>query len=161
MLSVDFPALVQAQLDQWSGHPSFAWAGECGIFADQVWHAAQAAGLSVVIDGFSGSLVCDAHLPPLPGIGLDELTALGVAQGLDHAWLTFDGRHHDAAHPQGVPTPWGLRCVRQALVEMLAMVAPQRLDSLCEAHPFWAESKRLSDDFATIARERDPLFSMR
>ncbi|WP_126223517.1 hypothetical protein [Burkholderia ambifaria] len=147
--------IVQQCLAAWRGHKTYAWAGECGIFADWVYHEAKARGLGAGIDSFNDALDCDSMLAPLPGVSFDALDALGVLRMLNHVWITFEGRHYDAANPDGVDTPRDLRCVRQTMVEVLRQKAPRLLSELSAAHDWWRESEALTDDFLGMLPERE------
>lgn len=148
-------AIVGQCLAAWRGHTTYAWAGECGIFADWVYHEAKDRGLNVEVDSFNDALDCASTVSPLPGVSFDVLDALGVLRALNHVWITFDGRHYDAASPGGVDTPCDLRCVRQAMVEVLRQKAPQLLDELSAAHNWWRESEALTDDFLGMLSDRE------
>jgi hypothetical protein len=148
-------SIIRDCLSAWRGHKTYAWAGECGIFADYVYHEAKARGVHVEIDSFDDALDCDSPVAPLPGVSFEALTALGVLRGLNHVWVVSEGRHYDAAAPDGVDAPFELRCVRQALVEMLRMKDPQMLGALSAAHPWWRESEALTDEFIALLPERE------
>lgn len=148
-----FEAALREQIAAWQGHPTFAWAGECGIFAGYVWERCRDAGFDAPLDSFDNSIRCDSMLPDLAGVPRDELELLG--KGLNHVWLVWEGRHYDAAHPEGVSSPFELRCVRQALVETMQGLWPERLQKLCAEHPWWSESARLLAEFLALHDERE------
>jgi hypothetical protein len=148
-------AVVQQHVDAWRGHKSFAWAGECGIFADYVFNAAREKGLSVQVDSFNDDANCDSAILPPPGVTLERLREVGVLRNLNHVWVVMGGRHYDAAHPEGVDNPLDLRCARQALVEMLQERNPVLLFNLTQQHQWWRESEAMALEFCAIFNTRD------
>ncbi|KVP65639.1 hypothetical protein WJ96_04530 [Burkholderia ubonensis] len=147
--------VIRRCLADWRGHKTYAWAGECGIFADWVYHEAKSCGLTVELDSFNDALDCTSPLAPPPGVTFETLESLGVLRALNHVWIVVDGRHYDAASPDGEATPCDLRCVRQALVEMLRQSRPQLLGELSATHSWWQESEALTDEFLGLETERE------
>lgn len=148
-------AAIRECLAQWRGDKSFAWAGECGIFADYAFHEAQRHGVEPLLDSFDDGLTCADPVSAPPGISLVELEQLGVLQGLNHVWLVCDGRHFDAAHPEGVDNPAQLTSFKLGLVDMLQSVAPDKLKALRDAHGWWQEACQLDEDFQKVYAVRD------
>ena len=147
--------VVQKCVDDWLGHKSFAWAGECGIFADYVYNAACKKGLAVQVDSFNNEADCDSTVLSPPGVTLERLREVGVLHGLNHVWVVMGGRHYDAATPDGVDNPLDLRCARQVIVEMLQERNPVLLFNLTQRHPWWRESEALATEFGAIYSTRD------
>lgn len=147
--------VVHQCLAQWQGHKSFAWAGECGIFADQVYFTAKQQGLELQFDSFDNGLTCDSSVTAPPGTSLEELTLLGIANELNHVWLVHEGRHYDAAHPDGVANPADLTSFKLGLVYSLEQLAPQKLEDLCINHAWWQDARKLAHDFSLVHAVRD------
>lgn len=148
-------AIVQRCVDEWRGHKTYAWAGECGFFADRVYHLARSQGLHVGIDSFNDALDCNSPVTPPPGVTLDTLSELGVLRALNHVWIVHADRHYNAASPDGVDNPLNLRGVRQSLVEMLREKNPYLLSELSMKHAWWQESENLTDGFLAMLPERE------
>lgn len=146
---------IRLVLAEWHGHSSFAWAGECGTFADFAHGAAKQLGVNSDFDSFDNNMECDSPLPELVGLSKAEMTTMAIPENLNHAWLVLNGRHYDAASREGVETPWDLRCVRQTLVEVLTVAAPAKLQALQSEHAWWKESVQLMSEFEAMSAERD------
>jgi hypothetical protein len=144
---------IQACLSDWQGHPSYAWAGECGIFADYAYAEATSKGLIVKFDSFDNGLTCDSSVPAIPGVSYAELTELKVE--LNHVWLVHGERHYDAAHPEGVKDPSELLSFRIGLVLGLRRKSPNLLARLCEQQEWWRESAKKAQAFEAILQERE------
>jgi hypothetical protein len=139
--------IIEAMREGWVDQ-SLAWAGECGDFADVVWHAARLDGIAVEIAGVLGELQdngCE-YVAPV-GVTLENLRSWGVLSELNHAWLMCDGYHFDAATPRGVSTPFELRHFKQVAVEVLREKHPEVLSSLSATHQYWRDAERLTDEF--------------
>lgn len=145
-------AVIRQQLEQWQGHKSYAWAGECGFFADYAWRAALLEGLEVSVEGVSQGDDFAAACGCPPGLSASELGQLAISAS--HVWLQLDGQFFDAASPQGTSSILELRCIRQTLVEELQAKAPARLAQLLE-HPWWQESLRLLQEFLSWESDRE------
>ena len=150
---------IATQLALWQGHKSYAWAGECGFFADYVYHELKAKGVEARLDSFDNGLTSDGEVLAPPGITLDELGALHVFVGLNHVWLELDGKHFDAATPTGVDRPSDLRHFKQVMVEMMRKRDPVRLQQLLHDYTWWREAEALLMEFESWhqARETDYL----
>lgn len=153
-LSVVINAMT-ACLADWAGHKSYAWAGECGIFADHVYFEALRGGVEVAMDSFDNSEKCDSGIKPLPGISYEELESLGVLQELNHVWLVHAGRHFDAAHPTGVDDPTELNCFRIGVTDGLQRRSPLHLQRLIREYKWWQESANLLKAFESLATARE------
>jgi hypothetical protein len=142
------PIFLREIAAQWDpAEPWLSWAGECGDFFHWVWEEGKARGLAIEGDSFDCGLTCKTVLQSPPGISLDALKRLHITDHLNHVWIVQDGRHFDAATPDGVATPWDLRCVRQALLEVMRMEQPALAAALCRDDPWWQESAELLDAF--------------
>lgn len=149
------PALIERELEDpyWLDiEPMGAWAGECGTFADAVYHSAGACGIALEFAGAMNGEFDGWGPKDLPGISAVDLERLGVLRLLDHAWIRCGSRHYDAAHPQGVDHPFELRCIRQRLVEALAVLAPNVLNKLLD-NEWWSQSQDLLSDMLSTRAE--------
>lgn len=139
----------------WAGAPEpwLAWAGECGEFAHVVWETMRDKhGTNVEILNSIDHLTAGAAPP---GTTWEELVKLGVVADMWHVWVSLNGRHYDAAHPEGVAQPLELRAIRQGIVEAMEALAEQRLCRLMQAHPWWVESMRLSQELGEWIRSAE------
>jgi len=143
--------VIQAVAAGWNAdEPWLAWAGECGDFAHVVWEAMREQhGTEVETCNSIDHLTTAA---PPPGTTWEELAKLGVIADMWHVWVALDGRYYDAAHPEGVTQALELRAIRQGLVEAMEVLAEQRLCRLMQAHPWWVESMRLSEELGRSKR---------
>ncbi|MEX3983665.1 hypothetical protein AB4Y45_32305 [Paraburkholderia sp. EG287A] len=145
--------VVQQRVDHWRGHKSFAWAGECGIFADYVFHDARAKGLSAQLDSFDDDLDCWSRVTPPPGVTVPQLRELGLS--LNHVWVVLDSRHYDAASPAGVDNPLDLLCARLSFVEELRRKSPDLLRCLTRQFDWWRTAEASELEFQAIFKTRD------
>jgi len=145
--------IVQRRVDNWRGHKTFAWAGECGIFADYVFHEARAKGLAVQLDSFDDDLDCWSSVTTPPGVTIPQLRELGLS--LNHVWVVLDGRHYDAASPAGVANPLDLLCARLSFVEELRDRHPALLASLTSQFEWWQVAEAAEREYQAIFDTRD------
>ena len=151
-------AAVRTVLAAWRGHKSFAWAGECGIFADYVYHESKRHGVEPLIDAFDNKQNAFSPVKMPPGTSYEELDKLDAFKGLNHVWLVCDGRHYDASVPEGVDDPSELHSFRLGLVYRLQQVAPEALARLCAAEAWWREASALTVEFDKVHQERDAFY---
>lgn len=144
--------------EQWtdSGRAFSSWAGECGLFFHYVWETLRDQGFEVQSDSFDDGLTCATSLVDPPGLPLQQLIDLGVTEHLNHVWIVACGLHFDAAHPDGVASPWELRVVRQALLEAMQLKHAELARELCANDPWWAESQQLLTDFLLLVGDTLP-----
>lgn len=145
--------IVQQRVDSWRGHKTFAWAGECGIFADYVFYDARRKGLAPQIDSFDDDLDCWSGITPPPGVTIHQLRDLGIR--LNHVWIVLDSRHYDAASPTGVDNPLDLLCARLSLVEELRKRNPDLLRSLTFQFDWWRTAEAAESEFQSVFNFRD------
>lgn len=151
-------AAIETCLSHWRGHKSFAWAGDCGIFADHAYHEARNSGVEPAFDSFNDALDSISSVEMPPGTTRAELEKLAAFQGLNHVWLVHEGLHYDAASPQGVKDPSQLNSFRLCLVYRLRRTAPDTLSDLCASHDWWRVSAQLAAEFDKVYAERDAFY---
>lgn len=140
--------LIRATSASWNHEdPMLAWAGECGDFAHVVYYAAREQGIDLRVESFDDGLPDTCEFVAPPGMSLQQLGEYGVLPHLNHVWVIHEGRHYDAASPEGVDTPCRLRHFRQVAVEILRERYREKLAVLCDRHTYWRESVKLLDEF--------------
>lgn len=147
---------VQQTLDAWRGHKSFAWAGECGIFADYAFDKCREKGVEPDVHSFYESLDTESRFTSPPGIPLEMLKEWGVS--LNHVWLHLKGRFFDASAPNGVSSLIELPSIQIGIYHSMKEKQPEKLEGLVELFPWWREAARQATEFDKVCSERDAYY---
>lgn len=147
---------VQQTLDAWRGHKSFAWAGECGIFADYVFEKCREKGVEPDVHSFYDSLDTESNFSGPPGVPLAILKEWGVS--LNHVWLHQDGRFFDATAPKGVLSLIELPSIQVGLYLSMKEKQPEKLKGLTELFSWWSEAARQATEFDKVCATRDAYY---
>ena len=147
---------VQQTLDGWRGHKSFAWAGECGIFADYAFDKCREKGVEPDVHSFYESLDTESRFTGPPGIPMATLKEWGVS--LNHVWLHLKGRFFDASAPNGVSSLIELPSIQIGIYHSMKEKQPEKLDGLVELFPWWREAARQATEFDKVFATRDAYY---
>lgn len=147
---------VQQTLDDWRGHKSFAWAGECGIFADYVFEKCCQKGVTPNVHSFYDSLDTESRFSGPPGVPLETLKEWGVS--LNHVWLHLKGRFFDATAPNGVSSLIDLPSIQIGIYNSMKDKEPEKLEGLVELFPWWREAARQATEFDKVLATRDAYY---
>lgn len=147
---------VQLTLDRWRGHKSFAWSGECGIFADYAFHQCRDLGVEPAIHDFDDSLDTQCAFIAPEGVTMAQLVEWGVS--INHVWLTYQDRFYDASCPSGTDSLLELPSIQLGLYYSLGEQKPEVLHQLVSSHPWWAARAIQAEAFDRIYAERDALY---